>query len=64
MVLKWQQVGESEKQKYSEQVKKDMEKYTEDLRKWEVDMIKSGHHDVVRKESQIVPQRPTLTDRK
>lgn len=48
MSQEWEILSENHKAKYADDLKRDIEKYKQDLLNWEEKMIKLGHVDLVR----------------
>ncbi|KAF2883326.1 hypothetical protein ILUMI_22828 [Ignelater luminosus] len=50
----WNNISDSEKQKYIQMHEKDKQRYEKEMTAWEARMIKEGNMDLIRKESQII----------
>lgn len=48
MALRWKELSNEEKEPYVDQAVHLLARYKIDLEKWEMEMIQSGHPDVVR----------------
>lgn len=48
MSTNWKELSEAEKESYITEATQLMTQYHKDLEKWEMEMIQSGHPDVVR----------------
>lgn len=63
MAEKWSKLTDSEKNVYLSSAKIDIEKYKQELTKWEIKMVRQGHLDVVRNEALIEPNPHTKVRR-
>jgi len=55
----WKNMTDAKKEKYIKMNEADRQRYEQEMKTWEAKMVKEGRADLTRKESQIIPNKPS-----